>query len=169
MFLSIDEKYVNIDKFSYGNYNTNGPLQYIKLTQNTICSYDPVIFFGPMSIKLSHLFSIGYILNLKIDKYKHRCKLYLSNSLEGENYKIGVIYNISQAKTLCQYVKNELKILQTSHNNTKIVEKYIEPSVEDSLKILKQRYPVKPKINKNTLIGNMTLKETIKYKLKELG
>lgn len=130
---------------------------------------DPTICFGPLSTKLSSLYSFGFTLRSYggstrtglIDKDVPR-KLHLENTETGERYLIGKICLrdiIQFGLSLSDYVDDEVQMIKRAAGRTHDPELPVE---RDPWDILKQRYPQR---RTTIMIGNQTVAEYVKSML----
>lgn len=137
------------------------------ITQNMMGPIDKSIRFGPLTTKLSHLFALGFRLEINGWKNSRNQKLRLIRGRE--QYKLAKIptHCLNQYQDLTMWVKDgnkpHIEPYTVEHKPKEIIK---EVRVEtDPFEELMLRYPVRRKTVE--FVGNQTLEEYVKNQLRE--
>lgn len=141
---------------------------------------DKTLKFGPLSAKLSELYSKGFFLTVESFIHRRKHSLVLRNSKNHrESYKVATVTNddLGRLGDLTRFIKDQVKpdyhsvSASMAAKATEII-RFIEKEVikevivqTDPLDELLKRYPLERKPVE--FIGNLTLNEYVKQQLKE--
>lgn len=131
--------------------------------QNKVEACDPLIVFGPLSARLSHLFTLGYELRSVCYKVSTRTKwsekIHLVKGRE--KWLLGRVprrwFANQEGLTLADHIKDGVQVIYKGSQDA------YEP-----LDQLLLQYPRTRKKPQHVMVGNRTLKEVVKDELKTL-
>jgi hypothetical protein len=137
------------------------------IKQIVIGPIDKTIRFGPLSVKLSELFAMGFIL--VIDGWKNSRNQKLRLTRGSEQYKLAKIptHSLNQYQDLTMWVKDGSKPHHepyTVEHKPKEIIKEVRVQT-DPFEELMLRYPVRRKPVE--FVGNQTLEQYVKQQLRE--
>lgn len=137
------------------------------ITQNIVGPIDKSVRFGPLTTKLSHLFALGF--RLEIDGWKNRRNQKLRLVRGDEQYKLAKIptWRVSEHQDLTMWVRDgSAPHFEPYTVDPKPKEIIKEVRIEtDPFEELMLRYPVRRKTVE--FVGNQTLEQYVKQQLRE--
>lgn len=148
-----------------------------KMWQTDTFYYEGVqMYFGPLSTYITELFADGYELIIE-DMIRKKHGLYDYNKLVSLKLKRGRETYTIVKKPLTTFIKSVDLVEHVKDNKNYLLTKHVEEPIQNTLTFketmptvlfdkLQQIYPI-PKEKKDVFIGNMTLEEYVKFKLKE--